>query len=138
VRLAPVITRLQAQVPALRAIYGALEAAVSPSYPVAFVYPLGADAAPSALLGTHDQRIVERFGVELRLTQAAAAATGGPAQDALEDLRDAVQIALAGWQAELGAKPIDYVGGSLLGFEGAIAVWREEFTTERYLRIITP
>lgn len=129
------ITRLQAQVPALRAVYGALEAAVSPSYPVAFVYPMGADADPAALLGVHDQRLVERFGVELRLSQAAAAATGGPAQDAIEDLRDAVQAALAGWQAEPGAKPIDYAGGSLLGFEGAIAIWREEFITERYLRI---
>lgn len=134
-RLSSIVSRLQTECPALRQVLLALSGAAPQSYPSAYVLPLSDAAAPGRLLGVHSQLVTSRFGVEIMVKHAAMAASGGPAQEALEDLREAVMAALAGWQPGPEFEPLAYAGGRLVQFDAGLAVWREEFTTRYEERI---
>lgn len=127
--LAPIVTRLQSECPALRQVLLALTGAVPAAYPAAYVLPLADHAAPNPLLGAHSQMITARFGIEVMLKHAGQPASGGPAHEALEDVRGQILAALKGWQPDPNFEPIAYTGGRLLQFDAGLAVWREEFTT---------
>jgi hypothetical protein len=131
--LSPVVDRLKAQCPGLRQVLLALEGAQPGGYPAAYVLPLAEDAEHDELLEAHAQRITVRFGVELMVKHAAQAASGGPAHETLEALRDEIKAALAGWEPGAGFTPVDFAAGRLMDFAGGIAVWRDEFTTAHYL-----
>lgn len=128
-RMAAVVTRLLDQCPDVRQVLSALSATVPASYPAAYVLPIAERAAPNEWEGTHRQRVEARFGVEIMVNHVAQAASGGPAQDGLEDVREAVLAALVGWSPGDAFEPIDFAGGRLVAFQAGRAVWRDEFTT---------
>lgn len=128
-RLGAVVARLIGQCPDVRQVLSALSAAVPASYPAAYVLPIAERATPSEWEGRHRQRVEARFGVEIMVNHVAQAASGGPAQDGLEDARDAIRNALVGWSPAVGFEPIDYAGGRLVAFQAGRAIWRDEFTT---------
>lgn len=133
--LAPVIARLTAQCPLLRLVQAGLAPATSAAHPAAYIFPLQVDALPNVLLGVHDQPITERLGVELTIRNASRAGTGAGAADELETVRLQVLAALAGWQMDVAYVPFNYGGGRLMEFDAGNAIWRDEYTTETYLRI---
>ena len=63
---------------------------------------------------------------------AAEAASGGPAAEKLEDVRDEIRAALAGFVPEPGARPLDHVEGRVMSFEAGLVVWRDTWSTEIY------
>lgn len=126
-RLAPIVARLNAQVPALanRAV-SALVADIPVAYPAALVMPLSERLHDADMAGkTH--MVEARIGVELMVKHGRQSLSGGPAQDALETLRDAVSAALVGWQPDPGSGPLAFAGGGMVSFEAGLAVWRDEF-----------
>jgi hypothetical protein len=128
-RLAPIIARLQDQCPALRQVIPALTGAVPASYPAAYVLPLADAADENRLMGAHSQRITAKFAVEIMVKHAAQAASGGPAGEQLEAVREEVRAALKGWSPGPEFTPIDYLSGRLVNFDAGLAVWREEYRT---------
>ncbi len=125
-RLAPIVTRLQTQCPALRQVLHALSAAVPQSYPAAYVLPLSERLREDLLAGA--ARVYEaRFGVEIMLRHAAQADSGGPAAGDLESVRESVLTALVGFDPGAGYAVIAHEGGRLISFEAGLAVWRDEF-----------
>lgn len=134
--LAPVIARLTAQCPLLRLVQAGLAPTTPATHPAAYVFPLLVAALPNALLGVHDQQITERLGVELTIRNASRAGTGAGAADELEAVRLQVLSALAGWQMGAAYVPFNYGGGRLMEFDAGNAIWRDEYTTESYLRIL--
>jgi len=133
-RLAAIVQRLQDQCPGVAEVLLALSGAEPKRYPAAYVLPLAEAAESSDVTGIHEQRVRARFAVEWMVKQVSKAATGGPAQEALEDLRDAGKAALCGWSPEAAYTPIDFSGGKLIDFSPGFAVWRDEFVTEFYER----
>lgn len=128
-RLAPIAARLAAQAPLLAQVSSALADPPPASYPAAWVLPLAEQIDEQALSGS--ARVCEqRFGVQLMVRHAARADAGGPAADALEDVREQVLAALVGWQPPGAAAPIRQVAGRLLRYEDGLAVWRDEFITQ--------
>lgn len=130
--LAPAVDRLAAQCPGLRQVRLALEGALPGAYPSAYVLPLSETATPAELHDSDEQRIEARFAVELMVKHAAQAASGGPAQEELETLREEIKAALIGWQPGALFTPVAFAAGRLLDFSGGLAVWRDEFTTAYY------
>lgn len=124
-RLAPIVSRLQDQCPALRQVIHALSGAVPTSYPAAYVLPLGEQARGDE---GGETVIVARHGVEIMVKHAAMAASGGPAHEALEDVRSEVLAALQHWLPAGATQACAFAAGKLLRFEPALAVWRDEFT----------
>lgn len=129
-RIQPIVDRLTTQVPALRQVIKALNGAQPSSYPAAYVFPLAEDGSANEVYGGHRQRVGSRVAVEIMVKSAAQAATGGPAQEALEDVREAVGLALRGWTPDSNIAPFDFSRGRLIGFDAGLAVWRDEFVTD--------
>jgi hypothetical protein len=130
-RLDQIVTQLKA-VSGLKAVLLALSGSIPGVYPAAYVLPLAESATANEMWPRTEQKITARFGVEYMVKQAAQANTGGPAQEVLEDLRDAGKVALIGWQPQANYTPIEFTGGRLVSFDAGMAVWRDEFTTEYY------
>jgi len=127
-RLAPVCERLIDQAPALGGrVLAALSGAVPAAYPAAYVLLL-AEAVTDGVIAGPARVIEARFGVELMARHAAQAGSGGPAQDHMEDLREAILAALVGYAPGGGVSPIAHTGGKLISFDAGLAVWRDEFT----------
>lgn len=133
-RMSTIVERLRAYCPSLRQVIPALTGAVPSQYPAAYVFPLSERADPNALLGAHDQRVRVDIAVEIMVRHAAEAASGGPAAEQLEDVRDEVRAALAGFVPETGARPLDHVEGRAMSFDAGLVTWRDTWATEIYRR----
>lgn len=134
-RIAAIVDRLIDQVPGFDGrVLAALEGGVPKAYPAAYVFQTAERSDPSETYPRIEQRVGARFAVEIMVKHAGQAATGGPAKDALEDLRDAVKAALRGWAPSTDYMPIEHAEGRLMGFDAGMATWRDEFTTAFYER----
>jgi hypothetical protein len=133
-RVGSIVQRLRTQCPLLREVHSALSGAVPAQYPAAYVLPLDERAEPDALLGAHDQRVRALVATEIMVRHAAEPAAGGPAHEELEDVRDQVRAALAGFVVAEGARPLDHVEGRMMSFEAGLVVWRDTWATEIYRR----
>lgn len=133
-RVGSIVERLRTQCPSLRQVIPALTGAVPSQYPAAYVFPLSERSDPNALLGGHDQRVRVEIAIEIMVRHASESASGGPAAEQLEDVRDEVHAALAGFFPEAGARPLDHVEGRVMSFEAGLVTWRDTWTTEIYRR----
>ncbi|MFZ5917053.1 MAG: phage tail terminator protein [Chloroflexota bacterium] len=127
--LAPIVTRLQDQCPALRQVINALTAATPASYPSAYVFPLAERVTESDIAHVHPV-FEARFAVEIMTRNATDAAQGGSASVDLESLRETILAALVGFDQGDGFAPIAFVAGRLISFEAGLCVWRDEFTVQ--------
>jgi hypothetical protein len=114
----------------LRQVIKALSGTQPSSYPAAYVFPLAESGLANEVYGGHRQRVNASFAVEIMVKSAASAASGGPAQEALEDIRDAVGTALRGWTPDTNTAPFDFKAGKLIGFDAGLAIWRDEYVTD--------
>lgn len=126
-RVAPIASRIDHQVSWFGGrVLSALSGAVPPAYPAAYVLPLAERLAEETLDADHAY-VEARVGVEIMVKHAAQTASGGPAHDDLEDLRDACAAALVGWRPDVAAGPMRLVAGRLVSLAGGIAIWRDEY-----------
>lgn len=133
-RLSTVVERLRTACPSLVWIELALKSAIPTNYPAAFVFPLAETPQANSLASAMIQRVPTHFAVELMVKHTAAAGTGGPAAELLEDVRDEVRAALLGWVPLAGVAPLEFAGGQLLDFTAGIATWRDQFSTSYFIR----
>jgi hypothetical protein len=134
---APFIARLRAQCPGFKYIGGALDlnetTLQSANQPSAYVLPLSETAEPGRLLGVHDQRITQTWGVVLVLRAARTTAQDQSAE--LDTLRQSVRTALAGWTPDAAStEPLDIASGQLVSLEAGLLLWQDEFTTQTHHR----
>jgi hypothetical protein len=105
-----------------------------PQTPAAWVLWLGDDAGPAAdMTGGSRQTVKERIGV-LLMHRVAGDSKGTQAQAELEALRVDVRGALAGWEPDSEAEPIEYLRGRLLEVPQGIVFMQLDFVAQWYLR----
>lgn len=126
-RVAPIASRLADLVPAFGGrVLSALSGAVPAAYPAAYVLPLSEQLVDVSV--DMDHALIEaRAGVEIMVKHAAQTASGGPAGEALEDLREATAAALVGWRPDPSAGPMSLAAGKLVSLADGIAIWRDEY-----------
>ncbi len=135
--IAPIVNQV-ATVAALKRVSGSASFAAAQVdtivTPCAYVLPLADTANPNRMLsGAVEQRVSERFGVVLAITNARDA-RGARANDDLEAIRAAVITALLGWQPASGYDPVEYGGGRMLALTNYILWWQLEFATAYFER----
>lgn len=133
-KLSPIIVRLRSQVAALSNRVGGvaeLEAAQRNeelAVPHAFVYRLDDLAEEGDEVGMGTQAMSEAFGV-LVVVSAAADDRGAAADDAMDDLRDALLAALKGWSPDGAHQEFEYRGFETIELSRA-RLWRRfDFVT---------
>lgn len=136
--LAPVIARLQSQIPQLRKVGVAADIPTAQELlkqvPAAFVVPLAETADSNELeSGAISQAITYRFGV-LWAAMNLRDASGEAAQNDLEAIRSAGKTALLGWQPDGTMDPCLFGGGQLLQVADRVLWWQDVFVTGNYLR----
>lgn len=134
----PIVQRLRERCAALRAVNAAAAAVPAPAAsPHAWVVPLAEAAEPALLISVHAQRVRITVGIEIVAREAGDAA-GGLAWTQLQEARDQVVAALAGWKdADAGdaVEPLQFAGGRMLAVDPGQITWRDEFTGAYQLRI---
>jgi hypothetical protein len=55
--------------------------------------------------------------------------SGGADKTPLQEARDAVRLALLGWQPSIEHEPVVYVGGQLLEFMPGVMWWQDSYST---------
>lgn len=134
-RMGTIVERLRTACPSLRQVVPAASGAVPAQYPAAYVFALAERADPNPLAtGGHEQRIHVTLAVEIMVRHAQEAASGGPAAETLEDVREEAHAALAGFPPAPEARPLDFVEGRMMGFEAGLVTWRDTWATELYRR----
>lgn len=131
----PIVTRLQATIPALRDVGGAAEfeavtATGTPAKPAAYVIPLTDSADDPYLgIGATAQRITATFGVLLIAANHVRGRLGTKALEDLNTLRVAVRQALIGWQPGAAFEPCLFSDGALIDFEPGLIYWQDNYRT---------
>lgn len=138
--LAPIATRLQSQVSALKKVgmaaeFDAARKDARPVPPAAFVLPLRETAGRNELENAISQRVGVQFAV-VYCTQNLRDSRGGQANEDIDAVRAAGKTALLGWQPDADHDPCEYVGGELLGLQGPLVWWQDVFATAFYLRSV--
>ena len=125
--LTPVIARLQATLTGFKSIGGSaeLDAVIDlkPATPAAFVLPLAESAVHTDLTGGTHQRISQRFGVLLCVSNVRDP-KGAQALTDLATLRTQLRTALVGWIADAATQePAHFVAGRTLKMDGDGRLW---------------
>ncbi len=136
--LGAIIDRLTAEAGALTSVagaeaLGALAAGAAPRHGDAFVIPYRESAEPNALAtGGFRQRVDVAFLVAIVIRRADDA-KGAKRIASIDDLRSAVESALAGWEPAADSLPCELVetnaGTGGTGVTWFVMTWR----TDRYL-----
>ena len=142
--LAPIITRLQAEVDGLRLIGGAADRAavkrIPTQLPAAFVLD-GRETAEPPKGGSSQvvQRVRASFGVLLCTRHYRASERGAAGRDAERDVIGQVREALMGWtpaqdQATEPTTSVQLVSGELLAYDDQVRWWLETYRLEYWSR----
>ncbi len=130
--LAPVVSRLQAQVAAFRLVAGAADLASATDdlkqVPAAYVYPVADRTTRSGGLGYVAHEVQARFGVVIAARNLRDA-RGEKAIGDLEPLRLAVRTALLGWLPATGYDRCTWQGGRLIRIAQAVLWWQDDYET---------
>lgn len=140
-RLAPLVARIKAQVPALSGRVAAaadlkavLDSGVT-AMPCAFVFAPSGKAGPNTLMNRVSQNIDVRFGVVL-VVRNVSDPRGDAAYAEMDALRPALWDALGGWVPDDGMAPLQSDGDQLLYAQDGLLIWNEQFRTNYYKRSI--
>ena len=133
-----IISRLKAQIPALKIISGAAELAKAEAdlkqTPSAFVIELS-DRASENKTGTMvvSQNNTARFAVIIA-TKNLRDFRGQHAKTDLRTIRADIIEALLGWQPDADFDPIEKREGRLMKMTNAVLWWQDEFATAHLIR----
>ena len=101
--------------------------------PAAYVVPLSETARPNQAMNALSQSVTLSFGVLLAMSDLSDG-RGGAASKRVEEVRDEVKLALAGWKPARAQRRIEYAGGRMLGLNGGVVWWQSDFTALTLLR----
>lgn len=129
--IASIVSRLAAQVPALRQTEAALDLAAAQagqlSPPCAFVLLAQEQGGPRiGGSGVYRQMVTATVAV-LYAVQAYGAATGAAAQTELDTLLPAARGALLNWKPTGADTVLELVGGQSLGVSNDLALWLDRY-----------
>ena len=132
-----VIARLKSEVPDLVDVLPAEEIeaiakATAPKSATAFVLPYREKAEPNTrATGGHLQYVAVQFLVAIFIRRYDA--RGGKRVIEFDDLKSAIETALAGWEPTEGADPIELVGAQAAPLGNGRSVYVQTWQTSRYL-----
>lgn len=138
-RLANTITRLKTIAALKQAVGGAVGYAKAirgavVTVPAAWVIPVGVRPQENPFASQVVQHeLVTRVGLVLAV-QNVRDPVGGHANEALQDLRDAVFAKLLNWSPGTGLGGFEYAGGALLDFDDQVLFWQDDFVTQSTIR----
>ena len=137
--LSLIVTRLQAEVSALKRVDVAVDSAAARDdlkniYPAAYVLPLRERPGPNALANAVSQAVTHTFGV-LTAVQSLNDLTGKKARDTLTPIRSDIGDALLNWQPGADYTPCEFSGGRLLGLTDRVMWWLDEYRTRFEVRM---
>lgn len=136
--LAPIISRLQAQLAWASEIRGAADfsaAAARMQFAAdLYVIDFGERAQRNARINGHRQKVDVTFAI-VHQSRNVNDPAGGDAVADLDSRRTDVIRALAGWAPSLDDDPIDFLGGELVRFVPPAVLWADRFTTSYQLVI---
>ena len=134
-RATDIAARLRDRCPSLRVVLTAAQGAEPTAYPAAYVVLLRRVVSPNPLVaGAHDHVLTWHYAVDVTVRSAREPATGGPAVDALHDVLDEIDQALAGWAPYEDWGPLELGDGELLGYGAGWCTWRQHVRTWTVLR----
>ena len=107
------------------------------SLPCAYVLPVSESAGQNAMLGSSLQQHSCTLAVII-IVRHSGDASGARAVGSLHELREAAQAALVNWTPQglagnVTCSPLAFAGGELLEFIDGTTLWRDEFTTDRFV-----
>jgi len=138
-QLAPVIARIDAQMPTLKQITAAasvpLAIASLKTYPSACVVMPRGNAGKNGLTNAVSQRVDDSFAVILAVKNVQDM-FGAAAAAEMDTLRPLLTAALLGWTFDAGYDPIEYVGYQLVAYQDGLLFWSDHFLTRHTVRAI--
>lgn len=133
-KVIPVINQLKAECPSFdsrvepaQSLEALPDDEVKNSLPMAFVYSADEDSPGNEVFGD-EARINQRFGVIIVCRNIDLDAGSEP----LEDLRQEVRAALAGYQPTAFNKPVTWVNGRIITTSKRMVWWADTFETAIY------
>lgn len=137
-RIASIIERLAARVPALKLAGGAASfersAPALTTMPAAFVLPARETASANPFAAQLVQQEVTAEFVVLIAVRNLADDEGAAALEALAPVREAVLTALLGWVPDDAEAGCEYVAGDLLQFANGVIWWQDTYSTNFIVR----
>lgn len=132
------ITRLKTHCALCKLVAGAAgfanaEAQLRNKIPAAFVLPLAESAEANELSSGISQRVAQRFGVVLAVSNHRDAG-GEAALGDLAPVRSAVMTALLGWAVDGNHDPVEFAGGRLVDLSQGVLWWQDDFLTRFHVR----
>lgn len=138
-QLAPIVSRITAQVPALQkvAVAASIEAIVASltAYPCAYLLAPRDKASENTKANALSQLVGTRFSIAL-VCQNLSDMRGEAALAEMDALRPQVWAALLNWVPGTGYRPVELTGGALLHAADGLVVWADEFFTDVTHRVV--
>jgi len=136
--ISPLISRLKDEVtPFARRVKLALSIEFILSdmseWPCGYVVMPMEKADPNTLVNAVSQKVTGRFSVITAVSDQDDL-EGVDNSAAMDAVRLAVNAALLNWVPSEGCTPVEFVGGGLVYSKDGLLLWKDDFTTEHYLR----
>ncbi|WP_174800683.1 phage tail terminator protein [Martelella limonii] len=140
--IAEIVARLKEAAPDLAGVLPAedieiLSKATAPKSGTAFVLPFRERAEPNQrATGGHLQIVAVQFLVAFVIRQYDT--RGGKRALAFDDLKHAIEQALAGWMPPSAEEPLELVGGQATALGNGASIYVQTWQTSRFLEGRTP
>jgi hypothetical protein len=138
-QLAALMTRIDAQIPALKQVTAAASVPLAiealKTYPSACVVMPRGNAKENTLVNAVSQRVVDSFAVILAVKNVKDM-QGLAAMTDMDALRPLLNAALLGWSSDAEYDPIEYVGYQLVANQDGLLFWSDHFLTRHTVRAV--
>ena len=75
-----------------------------------------------------DQEVIVEIGIVIAVRNVKSP-SGAPGMDALREARGEIEQAVLGWQPDDANDMVEYLSGSLLGFDNMVLWWMDTYST---------
>jgi hypothetical protein len=137
--IADIIARIREQCPDFQYVSHVFVGGAAMATPAALVTPVRHRAAAPFVFGpsAYCQKVSMIFGVYIVIGRQENGDFDQGAADQFDDLTSSVRDALTNWQAPGLIAPVIYAGGEIAPYEAGLVAWREDFSGEFELRIVS-
>lgn len=136
-QLAPILDRIDTQMPALRQVIAAATVPLAIStlkiYPSACVVMPRGTAAENGAVNIIRQQVKDSFAVILAVRNVQDM-SGAAAAAEMDELTPLLRKALLGWATDASYSPIEYVGYQLIAHQDGLMFWSEHFKSSHFVK----
>lgn len=140
--ISEIVTRLEEKTASFKAIrpaedVDALSKGTAPQDATVFVLPYRERATPSELMGVYRQIVAVQFLVAF-FVRRHDDAQGGKKIGVFDIMKSEIEAALAGWEPDFLATPVELVAGQSASLGNGATVYVQTWETSRYLEGADP